>query len=103
MNSAERRECKASGEWPEGYKGSVEERLDQMQEDFKALAYAAMQNDDNEQAKLCLAAIDAVWVAQHSLEAMYGEAQWSAVLAMQPSAEKPPAAPPSYQGKNPPA
>lgn len=86
MNSSERRECKADGEWPDGYRGSVEERIDQMLDDLKALSYAAMQNDDITAAQLCLVAHEAVHAAQTELDKWgYVDPQWSSVLKMQPA------------------
>jgi len=83
--ATERRECARTGKWPEGYKGSVEERLDRMQDDLKQLSYAAMQNDDMQAARLCIAAHEAIYEAQRELDKWsYNEAEWSGIEKMQP-------------------
>jgi hypothetical protein len=85
MNATERRACRESGEWPEGYQGSTEERIDTMMDDLKALSYAAMQNDDIQAAQLCLVAHESVYAAQNELDKWgYCDAQWANVLKMQP-------------------
>jgi hypothetical protein len=85
MNATERRAYRESGEWPEGYQGSAEERIDTMMDDLKALSYAAMHNDDIQAAQLCLIAHESVYAAKNELDKWgYCDAQWVDVLKMQP-------------------
>jgi hypothetical protein len=105
MNNETRQRCLETGEWPVGYKGSVEERLDQMQEDFKALACVSIRHDDYGAAAACIGACQQIWNAQGELEkAVVGEARWEDIIAMQPQARPAPVESrrPPYQGKNPP-
>lgn len=73
----------------DSYPGSVDQRLDQMRKDLKALAHSALQNDDLAAVQLFLAAVETIEAAHEELRRWsYDEAQWTSIMEMQPPPRK---------------